>query len=177
MDFGIEDAIQVANQIVQASVGRSLTDIEVIILKGAWNRLDYDQIAVQNQYSTSYLSNDIAPKLWRLLSDALGEKVRKSNFKEALKRQWEGGKAEGRRQKTEEEQGSRGRSLQKSEVRSQKSEVKTRHAPTPQLLNSPTPQLTNSSTHQLTNSPTHQLTNSPTKIQNPKSRVPRFFCS
>jgi hypothetical protein len=69
--------------------GRSLSDVETIILKGAWERLDYDQIAAQNQYATTYVSNDIAPKLWRLLSDALGEKVKKSNFKTALKRYWE----------------------------------------------------------------------------------------
>ncbi len=31
----------------------------------------------------------VAPKLWKLLTDALGEKVKKSNFKEALKRHWE----------------------------------------------------------------------------------------
>ncbi|MEM9219319.1 MAG: AAA-like domain-containing protein [Cyanobacteria bacterium P01_F01_bin.150] len=89
MGFGVEEAVQVANQVVGANVGRSLSDVEVIILKGAWERLDYDQIAAQNQYSTSYVSNDIAPKLWRTLSDALGEKVRKSNFRGALERYWE----------------------------------------------------------------------------------------
>lgn len=86
MVFGVDDAIQAANQAITLSVGRSLTDVEIIILKGAWQRLDYDQIAAQNQYSTSYVSNDIAPKLWKALTDALGEKVRKSNFKAALQR-------------------------------------------------------------------------------------------
>lgn len=88
-NFGLDSALQAANQAVLAMVGRSLSDVETIILKGAWERLDYDQIAAQNQYATTYVSNDIAPKLWRLLSDALGEKVKKSNFKTALKRYWE----------------------------------------------------------------------------------------
>jgi hypothetical protein len=87
--FGLDSALQAANEAVNAKVGRSLSDVEIIILKGAWERLDYDQIAAQNQYATSYVSNDIAPKLWRLLTDALGEKVKKSNFKAALKRYWE----------------------------------------------------------------------------------------
>ncbi|NET09865.1 MAG: hypothetical protein F6K16_35225 [Symploca sp. SIO2B6] len=75
MGFRVEEAVQVANQIVLSTVGRSLTDVEVIILKGAWERLGYDQIAAQNQYATSYVRNDIAPKLWRLLSDALGVSI------------------------------------------------------------------------------------------------------
>ena len=86
MGFVLEDAIEAASQAVSLSAGRSLSDVEIIILKGAWKRLDYDQIAAQNQYATSYVSNDIAPKLWKVLTEALGEKVRKSNFKAALER-------------------------------------------------------------------------------------------
>ncbi len=78
-----------ANQVVSLKAHRNLTDVEIIVFKGAWHRQEYDQIAVQNQYATSYISQDVAPKLWRLLTEALGEKVKKSNFKEALKRCWE----------------------------------------------------------------------------------------
>lgn len=89
MAFNLDEAIKIANKIVFANFYRSLSDIEIIILKGAWEREEYDQIAAKNQYATSYISQDIAPKLWNLLTDALGEKVKKSNFKEALKRCWE----------------------------------------------------------------------------------------
>ena len=88
MTFNLDEAIKIANQVVLANFYRSLSDIEIIILKGAWEREEYDQIAAKNQYTTSYISQDIAPKLWNLLTDALGEKVKKSNFKEALKRCW-----------------------------------------------------------------------------------------
>ncbi|WP_156820183.1 AAA-like domain-containing protein [Synechococcus sp. PCC 7336] len=87
--FNLETALSVANQVVFRANNRHLTDIETAIFKGAWNREDYDQIAAKAQYSTRYISQDVAPKLWKLLSDALGERVRKSNFKEALKRCWE----------------------------------------------------------------------------------------
>jgi len=87
--FELDKALQAANKAVVSKVGRPLSDVETLILKGSWERLDYDQIAAQNQYATTYVSNDIAPKLWRLLTDALGEKVKKSNFKTALKRYWE----------------------------------------------------------------------------------------
>ncbi|GAB1543416.1 hypothetical protein NUACC21_60900 [Scytonema sp. NUACC21] len=88
MDFNLDKAIKIANQLVYFKLKRNLTDVEILILKGAWNRQEYDEIAAQHQYATSYLSQDIAPKLWKILTESLGEKVRKSNFKEALKRAW-----------------------------------------------------------------------------------------
>ncbi len=87
--FTLETALAVANQLVFRTAHRYLTDIETVVFNGAWNREDYDAIAAKAQYSTGYISQDVAPKFWKLLSEALGEKVRKSNFKEALKRHWE----------------------------------------------------------------------------------------
>ncbi|BAZ50697.1 hypothetical protein NIES4103_33140 [Nostoc sp. NIES-4103] len=89
MVFNLNEAIKIANQAVLAKFYRTLSDVEIIVLKGAWERDEYDQIAARNQYATTYISQDVAPKLWKLLTDALGEKVKKSNFKEALKRHWE----------------------------------------------------------------------------------------
>jgi hypothetical protein len=88
MTFDIDDAIQMANQAISRSAHRSLTDVEVIVLKGAWQRQDYDEIAAKHQYSTSYISQDVAPKLWRLLTKALGDKVKKNNFKQVLEQHW-----------------------------------------------------------------------------------------
>ena len=89
MAFNLDEAIKIANHAVLAKFNRGLTDLEIIVLKGAWQRDEYNQIAAKNQYATSYISQDIAPKLWRSLTEALGEKVKKSNFKEALNRHWE----------------------------------------------------------------------------------------
>jgi hypothetical protein len=89
MNFEVDHAVEVANQAVTAAHGRPLSDVEILVLKGAWERDSYDQIAARNQYSTSYISQDIAPKLWKLLSDAIGIKVKKNSLKEPLKRYWE----------------------------------------------------------------------------------------
>ncbi|MBD2499992.1 AAA-like domain-containing protein [Anabaena azotica] len=89
MNFNLDEAIKTVNQVVFIKEKRKLTDVEILVFKGAWHRQEYDQIAAQNQYTTSYISQDVAPKLWKLLTDSLGEKVKKSNFKEALKRYWE----------------------------------------------------------------------------------------
>ncbi len=89
MKFNVEEALNTANQAIYQKQNRHLTDVEIIVFKGAWEREDYDMIAAKNQYATSYISQDVAPKLWKYLSEALGEKVKKSNFKETLKRRWE----------------------------------------------------------------------------------------
>ncbi|MEM9121313.1 MAG: AAA-like domain-containing protein [Cyanobacteria bacterium P01_F01_bin.56] len=89
MNFDLNQAVEVANQAVTVHHDRPLSDVEILVLKGAWNRDSYDQIAACNQYSTSYISQDIAPKLWKLLSEAIGEKVKKNSLREPLKRYWE----------------------------------------------------------------------------------------
>lgn len=89
MSFDIEQAIEAANQAMSRVFGRTLTDIEILVLRGAWERDSYDQIAARNQYSTSYISQDIAPKLWKALSDATGEKIKKNSLREPLKRYWD----------------------------------------------------------------------------------------
>ncbi|MBW4638498.1 MAG: AAA-like domain-containing protein [Gloeocapsa sp. UFS-A4-WI-NPMV-4B04] len=68
--------------------GRHLNDVETAILIGAWQSKTYEQIASASGYSISYLTRDIGPKLWKLLSQALGEIVSKTNFQAALERHW-----------------------------------------------------------------------------------------
>ncbi|MGC1306298.1 MAG: AAA-like domain-containing protein [Phormidesmis sp.] len=87
MPFRLEDAIKIANQAAMNQGDRTLTDVEILVLRGVWERLEYDQIAARGGYATSYLSQDVAPKLWKLLSAALGEKVKKSNFKTVIAQQ------------------------------------------------------------------------------------------
>jgi len=86
LSFDIEDAIEAANQAMASQCQRKLSDLEVTVLQGVWEKLEYGQIAIQTQYATSYISQDVAPRLWKLLSAALGEKVRKSNCRTALQR-------------------------------------------------------------------------------------------
>ncbi len=86
MNFNLDKAIEIANRAVLTKFYRNLTDIEIIVIKGACEREGYDKIAAKNKYATSYISQDVAPKLWKILTEALGEKVKKSNFQEALKR-------------------------------------------------------------------------------------------
>ncbi len=89
MEIKFERILNIANNIVLNQANRRLTDVEITVLKGCWNNESYDEISAQNGYSSGYLSRDVAPKLWKIMTDAIGEPIRKSNFKEALKSYWQ----------------------------------------------------------------------------------------
>jgi hypothetical protein len=90
MEFNLEEAKKAANEALRLKRNKGLSDVEVIIFTGAWQNQTYDEIAAKNpHYGSAYISRDAAPTLWILLSEALGETVKKNNFKEALKRWWE----------------------------------------------------------------------------------------
>ncbi len=88
IDFSWETALQAANILMFIHTGEYLSDLETIILHGAWNNYTYEQIAEAKGYASSYLCRDIGCKLWENLSIALKTKVSKTNFKAALKREW-----------------------------------------------------------------------------------------
>ncbi|BAZ50662.1 hypothetical protein NIES4103_32790 [Nostoc sp. NIES-4103] len=75
-----------ADQAVFKNTGKYLSDIEIKVLQGSWEGKTYDELAKIYGYSAEYLNKDVGNKLWNKLSEALGEKVSKKNFKEALLR-------------------------------------------------------------------------------------------
>ncbi len=83
-----EQALEAVNQSVFVSCGRYLTDVETAILIGSFQSQTYEQIAFSSGYSTSYITRDVGPKVWKLLSQVLGETVSKTNFQAALERHW-----------------------------------------------------------------------------------------
>ena len=87
--FTWEEAQQTAETSVYKQTNKYLSDIETLILKGAWDNRTYEDIAETEGYASSYLSKDVGNKLWGNLSAALGEKVSKKNFKTALRREWQ----------------------------------------------------------------------------------------
>ncbi|MBD2533594.1 NACHT domain-containing protein [Nostoc flagelliforme FACHB-838] len=86
MEF--EEVLKLVDISVVAKTERHLKDIEVAILRGSWQGWKYHEIAEAYGYTSDYLQQDVGPKLWKLLSEALGEKVSKTNFQTALERQW-----------------------------------------------------------------------------------------
>jgi AAA-like domain len=85
-EFTWLNAKETADVLITKHTGKHLSDIEVKVLQGAWQGKTYDQMAIAYGYSPEYLNKDVGNKLWQKLSEALGETVRKNNFKEALRR-------------------------------------------------------------------------------------------
>ena len=82
----IDKILPIVNQAVYACKGRYLKDKEEKVLIGSLKGLTYKEIAKENNYVSSTLARDVAPKLWRILSEASGEKVTKKNVNGAIRR-------------------------------------------------------------------------------------------
>lgn len=77
-------AIKWLNAAVITNIGHALREPEIVILKGTWRGLTYEQMSNGSDYSTNYLMRDVAPKLWKQLSHVFGHSVGKTNFRVAL---------------------------------------------------------------------------------------------
>lgn len=88
MTMNFEQGLELANEAIFSKIGRRLTEVEIAILKGSWQKQTYEEIANATGYSASYLKRDVGPKLWKMLSETLNEKVSKTNFHSVLERQW-----------------------------------------------------------------------------------------
>lgn len=79
--MNIEQLLAFIDREVFAKTQKHLKDIEVLLLRGAYQDLSYDKISEENSYTANYLRQDVGPELWKLLSEVFGEKVSKKNFK------------------------------------------------------------------------------------------------
>lgn len=94
----LETALAFTDALVFAKAGTHLSDLQQAMLRSSWSmqRQSYDQIAETYGYSASYLKHDVGPKLWKLLSDVLGEKVTKTSFRTAIERRYQQSQPSGR---------------------------------------------------------------------------------
>jgi hypothetical protein len=80
------NAREIADAAVFSCTNQHLSDVEIKVLQASWEEKTYDDMARFYGYSAEYLNKDVGNKLWKKLSIALGERVTKKNFKEALRR-------------------------------------------------------------------------------------------
>ena len=81
-----EDLLTFAETLVRAKTGNDLSDLQQILLLTVLQgvKKSYEEIAENYNYSSRYLRQDVAPKLWQALSQALACKVSKSNVRGLL---------------------------------------------------------------------------------------------
>ncbi|WP_293133757.1 NB-ARC domain-containing protein [Microcoleus sp. bin38.metabat.b11b12b14.051] len=82
----VKELLKLADDMVFAKTGEHLDDLQEAILAGVWEGQKYSQIAEASYCSEGHIRN-IASKLWKRLSNILGEEVTQSNLRSALERQ------------------------------------------------------------------------------------------
>jgi NB-ARC domain len=81
----IAEALKIADNLVFASRNKHLSDLESAIIQGVCQGKKYSQIAEDNYCDQSHV-NDVAASLWKAISDAVGEQVKKTNFRSTIER-------------------------------------------------------------------------------------------
>ncbi|MEA5621110.1 NB-ARC domain-containing protein [Cronbergia sp. UHCC 0137] len=78
--------LQFVDEVVQKQTGDHLDDLEKAVLKGIWQGQTYNQIADECGYNSPNYIGDISRKLFKIISEQLGEDINKSNFCWTLER-------------------------------------------------------------------------------------------
>ena len=84
-----ESSLKFAEELIFNKTGKYLSDLQRALLFTTLtgSRKTYEEIAEEHSYSSEYVKQHIAPKLWQLLSQVLDQKISKSNAKATLERQ------------------------------------------------------------------------------------------
>ncbi|MGK7939201.1 MAG: ATPase [Crocosphaera sp.] len=83
--FDIQSLITTIDNLIFSYTGEHLDDVQSEILEGVINHQKYTEIAKTHHRSDKYVK-DVAGKLWKTLSEILGEEVNKANLKSSLRR-------------------------------------------------------------------------------------------
>ena len=81
----VNEALQFADQLVFQYTGKHLDSIQKAVVEGTWQKETYEDIAKKYNLTEKHLS-DVGYKLWQLLSQALNEDIKKTNFRSTLER-------------------------------------------------------------------------------------------
>ena len=81
----VDNIFNLADELVFSKTGKHLDDLQRIILEGTLQGKKYAQIATENQYSDNYIKES-ASELWQILSEVMGEGIKKSNFRTTFER-------------------------------------------------------------------------------------------
>ncbi|MBZ8181104.1 hypothetical protein [Oscillatoria salina] len=81
----VNKVLQFVDKLVFENTGQHLNDVQRAVVEGTWNRQTYDDIA-HNCHLTKNHVADVGCELWQILSTALDEDIKKSNFRSNLER-------------------------------------------------------------------------------------------
>ncbi|MFB2923398.1 NB-ARC domain-containing protein [Aerosakkonema funiforme] len=83
--MNLKEVLKLADDLVFARTGKHLSDLQEAILRGTWEDEDYKEIA-NGVHRSEDRVREVGMELWQILSQELGEKVSKSNFRSTMER-------------------------------------------------------------------------------------------
>jgi hypothetical protein len=83
--MNINEVVTFVDKIVFEKTGKHLDDVQAAVVQGTWERRTYDDIAQECNVTKNHVG-DIGAELWQLLSQALNEDIKKTNFRSTLER-------------------------------------------------------------------------------------------
>lgn len=81
----MQEVLKIADGLVFDKTGKHLNNLQIAILKGVLEKQQYSMIADEYKCSEGHVK-DVSYELWRVLSEALGERVLHSNLKAVFER-------------------------------------------------------------------------------------------
>ncbi|MBO3459904.1 formylglycine-generating enzyme family protein [Aetokthonos hydrillicola Thurmond2011] len=84
-EVSTDNPLEILQEAVFTKTGKYLQDVERLVLEGTLANQTYEQISASAEYSVRFLSN-VAGKLWKVLSEVLGEKVTKKNLQKLVEK-------------------------------------------------------------------------------------------
>jgi serine/threonine-protein kinase len=79
----VEQALEFVDKLIYDDTGKYLNDLERKVFVGSWSGLTYEKIHPEHP---GYVEKDVAYKLWKKLSQVLGEEVKKKNLQGPVER-------------------------------------------------------------------------------------------
>lgn len=81
----VNEVLQLVDRLIVKQTGKHLDDVQKAIVQGTWDKESYEQIAEKCHVSKNYVA-DVGSELWQVLSKALGEDIKKTNFISTIER-------------------------------------------------------------------------------------------
>jgi hypothetical protein len=81
-----EEALEFIESALESKTSKTLSLLEKEILKAAWKNATYSALAESLYLSVGHIK-DSSSILWQRISDVMGEKVTKNNFRSLLEKQ------------------------------------------------------------------------------------------
>jgi DNA replication protein DnaC len=83
--MNLEEMLKLADELVFARTGKHVNDLQEMIMRGTWEKEEYKEIAQKVKLSEDRV-REVGMELWQILSQELGEKVKKSNLRASMER-------------------------------------------------------------------------------------------